>query len=50
MNLAVKDIVKEEMQNFLDVGFSYPIFDNEWVSPEVVQHVKGTFGCLRLEL
>ena len=36
MNLALKDIVKEEVQKLLDVGFIYPISDSEWVSPMVL--------------
>jgi len=35
MNLALKDIVKEELQKLLDAGFIYPISDSEWVSPLV---------------
>jgi len=33
MNLALKDIVKEELQKLLDAGFIYPISESEWVSP-----------------
>eukprot|EP00253_Pinus_taeda_P030082 PITA_30082 len=36
MNLALKDIVKEELQKLLDAGFIYPISDSEWVSPLVL--------------
>lgn len=36
MNLALKDIVKEELQKLLDGGFIYPISDSEWVSPLVL--------------
>jgi len=36
MNPTLKDIVKEELQKLLDVGFIYPIFDSEWVSPLVL--------------
>jgi hypothetical protein len=36
MNLALKDIVKQELQKWLDVGFIYPILDSEWVSPLVI--------------
>ena len=36
MNLALKDIVKEELQNLLDAGFIYPISDSEWASPLVL--------------
>ena len=32
MNPNLRDIVKDEIQNILDVGFIYPILDNEWVS------------------
>jgi len=36
MNQALKDIVKEELQKLLDVGFIYSISDSEWVSPLVL--------------
>ena len=36
MNPALKDIVKEELQKLLTVGFIYPISDSKWVSPLVV--------------
>jgi hypothetical protein len=36
MNPALKDIVKQELQKLLDVGFIYPISDSEWVSPLVI--------------
>ena len=35
-NPALKDIVKEELQKLLTVGFIYPISDSKWVSPLVV--------------
>ena len=31
-----KEIVKEELQKLLNVGFIYPISNNEWVSPLVI--------------
>ena len=36
MDPALKDIVKEELQKLLTVGFIYPISDSKWVSPLVV--------------
>lgn len=36
MNLAIRDIVKEELQKLLDVGFLYPISNSEWVSPLIL--------------
>ena len=42
MNLALKDIVKEELQKLLTVGFIYPISDSKWVSPLVVVPKKVT--------
>ena len=36
MNPNLRDIVKEEIQNILEVGFIYPILDSEWVSPLVI--------------
>ena len=41
MNLALKDIVKEELQKLLDVGFIYPIFNSEWISPLVLVSKKN---------
>ena len=36
MNPILKEIVKEELQKLLKVGFIYPISDSQWVSPLVV--------------
>lgn len=36
MNPSLKDIVKEELQKQLNVGFIYPISNSEWVSPLVL--------------
>jgi hypothetical protein len=36
MNPNLKEIFKEELQKLLNVGFIYPISDNEWVSPLVI--------------
>lgn len=41
LNPYLKDIVKEELQNLLDVNFIYPIFNNKWVSPLVVAPKKN---------
>ena len=47
MNPALKDIVKEELQKLLNVGFIYPTSYSKWVSPIVVVPNKfigkGTF-------
>jgi len=32
----MKEVVKKEMMKLLDADMIYPIFDNAWVSPEVV--------------
>ena len=42
MNPALKDIVKEELQKILIIGFIYPISDKKWVSPLVVVPKKVT--------
>jgi hypothetical protein len=42
MNPTLKDIVKEEIQNLLNVGFIYPISNSKWVSPLVVVQNKVT--------
>lgn len=36
MNPNLKDIVKEELQNLLNVNFICPISDNQWVSSLVI--------------
>lgn len=36
MNPAIKDIIKEELQKILDVGFIYPIVNSDWVSLLVI--------------
>ena len=36
MNPILKEIVKKELQKLLQVGFIYPIYDSQWVSPLVV--------------
>ena len=36
MNPSLKDIVKEELQNLLNVNFIFQISDSKWVSPLVV--------------
>ena len=33
---TLRDVVKEELQKLLNVGFIYPISDSRWVSPLVV--------------
>jgi hypothetical protein len=42
MNPTLKDIVKEEMQKLLNVGFIYPISNSKWVSPLIVVPNKVT--------
>lgn len=41
MNLALREIVKTELQKLLNVGFIYPISNSEWVSPLVIVPKKG---------
>lgn len=36
MNLALKNVVKEELHKLLDMGFMYVISDSQWVSPLVM--------------
>jgi len=47
MNPTLKDIVKEEIQKLLNVGFIYPIFDSKWVLPLVVV-LKKVIGKWRI--
>ena len=42
MNPALKEVVKEELQKLLTVGFIYHISDRKWVSPLVVVPNKVT--------
>jgi hypothetical protein len=42
MNPTLKDVVKEEIQNLLNVRFIYPIFDSKWVSLLLVVPKKVT--------
>ena len=41
VNLALRDIVKSELQKLLNAGFIYPILDSQWVSPLVIVPKKG---------
>ena len=41
MNIALRDIFKEELQKLLDSSFIYPILDSQWVSPMVIVPKKG---------
>lgn len=36
INLALRDIVKQEIEKLLQVGFIYPISNSQWVSPLVI--------------
>ena len=40
-NVALGDIVKNELQKLLNVDFIYPISDSQWVSPLVIVPKKG---------
>jgi hypothetical protein len=42
MNPTLKDIVKEEIQKLLNVGFIYPVSESKWVSPLIVVPEKMT--------
>ncbi len=44
INPALRDIVKNELQKLLNVGFIYPIFDSQWLSPLVIIPKKGGNG------
>jgi hypothetical protein len=41
MNPNLREILKEELQKLLKVGFIYPISDSEWVSPFVIVFKKN---------
>ena len=42
--INLRDIVKNELQKLLNVGFIYPILDSQWVSPLVIIPKKGENG------
>ena len=42
MNPALKNIVNQELQKLLTIGFIYPISNSKWVSPLVVVPKKVT--------
>ena len=46
INLALKDVVKIELQKLLNVNFIQPISDSQWVSPSVI--VPNGNGKLRV--
>lgn len=46
MNLALKEIVKEELQKLLTTDFIYPISDRKWISPLVVVPKKNGKWCI----
>jgi hypothetical protein len=41
MNLALREIVKDELKNLLNARFVYPILNSEWVSPLFIVPNKG---------
>jgi len=49
MNPMMKEIVKEELQKILQVGFIYPISDNQWASPLVVVPMKNRKWRVRVD-
>lgn len=42
MNIALKEIVKKELQKLLDVYFIYSISESQWVSPLVIVPKKNS--------
>ena len=46
MNLAMKEVIIEEIQNLLIVGFIYTISNSEWVSLIVLVFLR-TYGMIR---
>ena len=45
----MKDVVRNEVLKWLNVGFIYAISDNPWVSPVHVVPKKGGFTVIRKE-
>nr|GEV90938.1 hypothetical protein [Tanacetum cinerariifolium] len=49
VNPNIKEVVKKEIINLLDVGLIYPIFDSPWVSPVQVVPKKGGMAVVKNE-
>ena len=49
MDIALRDIVKEEFQKLLDADFIYPISDSQWVSPLVLVSKKYGRWCICID-
>lgn len=50
INPALCDYVKQEIEKLLKVGFIYPIYDIQWVSPLVIVPKKnGKWRVYRLQ-
>nr|GEW33211.1 reverse transcriptase domain-containing protein [Tanacetum cinerariifolium] len=49
VNPKIHDVIKKEVENFLDAGLIYPISDNLWVSPVHCVPKKGGFTVVENE-
>nr|GEZ99956.1 DNA-directed DNA polymerase [Tanacetum cinerariifolium] len=49
VNPKINDVIKKEVEKFLDAGLIYPIFDGPWVSPIHCVPKKGGFTVVENE-
>lgn len=49
MNQTLREIVKEELQKQLDVGFIYPISESQWVSSLVIVPQTNEKWCVHTD-
>nr|GEZ80459.1 DNA-directed DNA polymerase [Tanacetum cinerariifolium] len=49
VNPKIHDVIKKEVENFLDAGLIYPISKNPWVSPVHCVPKKGGFTAIKNE-
>nr|GEY32425.1 reverse transcriptase domain-containing protein [Tanacetum cinerariifolium] len=49
VNPKIHDVIKKEVEKFLDAGLIYPIFDSSWVSPVHCVPKKGSFTVVENE-
>nr|GEU46631.1 reverse transcriptase domain-containing protein [Tanacetum cinerariifolium] len=49
VNPKIHDVIKKEVEIFLDAGLIYPISDSPWVSPVHYVHKKGGFSVVKNE-
>ena len=49
LNPTMKEVVRKEVQQWLDAGVIYPIYDSAWVSPIQVVPKNGGTTVIKIE-